>query len=152
MTPQKCLVAGLGNPLQGSDGFGAAVLECLRSRPDLPPSAELIDGGTDLLSCLDQFASYDLVVLIDAFLGPAPREVAVIEETVFAEWSAHSTTSHELSPLLTVRLYRSLHPESNTRFILVGLRVDPADFSRSIVPADAQVGAEAVLRVVSGDA
>lgn len=151
MTPQKCLVAGLGNPLQGSDGFGAAVLECLRSRPDLPPSAELIDGGTDFLFCLDQFASYDLVVLIDAFLGPSPREVAVIDESGFAEWTAHSTTSHELSPLVAVRLYRALHPESDIRFVLVGLRVDPADFSRSIVLAEAQVGADAVLRVVSGN-
>jgi hydrogenase maturation protease len=72
MMPRKCLVAGLGNPLQGSDGFGQAVLARLGERTDLPEHTELPDAHTDLLRYVARFASYDLVVLVDANLGPRP--------------------------------------------------------------------------------
>lgn len=149
MRPLKCLVAALGNPLQGSDGFGRAVLERLRSEDQLPGATELVDASTDLLSLFDRFASFDLVVLVDAVLGRGPREVRIIPEEAFGSWTAHATSAHETSPLVAIQLFRTLEPDSVTRVVLVGLNVEEDAFDAELTPADAQAGAEAVLRVIS---
>lgn len=151
MTAQTSLVVGLGNPLQGCDGFGAAVLERLRDDQRLRPETQLLDGATDLLAYVDRFAAFDLVVLVDAILGPAPRELVVLPEDAFDAWPLHATSAHQVSPLVTLRLFHTLEPRSKTRFVLVGLRVPEEAFSADVSVADAQAGAEAVLRALSGE-
>lgn len=148
MLPRKSLVAGLGNPLRGSDAFGPAVLERLGRRSDLPAGTELLAQTTDLVGCFDRFASYELVVLVDAVLGGGGRTVAVIDEHAFGMWTAHATSSHAISPLVATSLFRTLRPEASTRFVLVGLMVSPDDFARPVTAAEAQAGFEAVLRVL----
>lgn len=124
MTGSRRLVVGLGNPLVGDDGFGAAVIGQLRER-EHQPGADLVDAGTDLLAQIDAFASYDDVILVDAVLDPARAgEVAVVEQDVLLEWPDSSPSCHDISPLVAVKLFRVLHPEAATRFTLVALFTD----------------------------
>jgi hydrogenase maturation protease len=141
-------VAGLGNPLQGSDAFGPAVVERLRRSAVLPSGTDLVDVHTDVLSQLDRFVAFDGVVLVDAVLAGSPGGVAVFSEETFASWPAVSSNCHAVSPLAAVKLFRLLQPSSRTRFVLVGLMVDRID-SRVVPDSGAvQAGVEAVVRIV----
>jgi hydrogenase maturation protease len=127
--PQKTLLVALGNPLSGDDGFGPLVQEQLQARADLKPAVTLVDAGTDLLNHIESFAGYDRVVLIDAILDPEsklgpPGRVAVVEESGFLSWSEASAGVHQISPLIGIKLFRTLYPEARTRIDLVGLFVD----------------------------
>lgn len=142
----RTLVIGIGNPLQGADAFGPAVVGRLRARRDLPDTVDLEDGDTDLLASLDRFASFEHVVLVDAVLGDGTGGVVAIDEQTFSTWSLDSPGVHELSPVLVVRLFRRLYPASRARFTLVGLDVQQIDGMP--LPAHlADDGADAVLRV-----
>ena len=150
MSPRKSLVAGLGNPLQGSDGFGPSVLERLQQHAGLPAGTELLPQTTDLLGCFDGLARYELVVLVDAVLATGSRAVKIVDEASFGSWTAHATSSHGISPLVATGLFRTLQPESSTRFVLVGLIVSPDDFARPATAEEVQAGADAVLTVLAG--
>jgi hydrogenase maturation protease len=77
------LVLGIGNALMGDDGVGGRVVEALRAGAangslDLPPGAELVDGGTLGLDLLPWLAEARAAVLVDAaFVGGAPGTIAV---------------------------------------------------------------------------
>jgi len=126
----RTLILGLGNPLSGDDGFGAQVLGLLhQSGAESPPGTSLVDAHTDLLNHIESFAAYDRVVLIDAILDPegklgAPGQIIMLHEEDFLSWSAISPGVHQMSPIMTVKLFRQLYPEARTRIVLVGLLVD----------------------------
>lgn len=63
--PRKTLVLGLGNPLRGDDGIGAAVIERLQQQ-DTPPHVTLLDGGTPGLETILLLQDYPRVIIIDA--------------------------------------------------------------------------------------
>ena len=148
---KKTLLAGLGTPLSGDDGFGPRVIERLREC-GLPSGVMLLDAGTDLLNHVESFAEYERVVLIDAILDPerklgAPGRVAVVNEKTFSTWPETSQGVHQMSPLLGVKLFRTLHPEAKTEICFLGLFLDQV--SRSplyMTPARLD---EAVLAAVS---
>ena len=62
----RALVIGLGNPLMGDDGIGLAALERLGSGWRVPPSVELVDGGTWGLNLLHPIESAAQVLFLDA--------------------------------------------------------------------------------------
>ena len=127
---QRTLVLGLGNPLSGDDSFGVRVLEALRRvEQPLPGNIAVADAGTDLLNRVEDFASYDQVLLIDAVLDPdgrlgQPGSISVFGENEFSSWPETSPGVHQITPLLGVKLFRTLHPKAQTKIILVGLLVD----------------------------
>jgi hydrogenase maturation protease len=127
---QKTLVLGLGNPLSGDESFGVRTLDALKAalRP-LPPNIVLADAGTDLLNYIEDFLSCSQVILIDAILDPdgklgQPGSISVLGESEFFSWSDTSPGVHQITPLLGVKLFRTLHPEAQTKITLVGLLVD----------------------------
>jgi len=77
------LVLGIGNALMGDDGVGGRVVEALRAGAadgslDLPPGAELVDGGTLGIDLLPWLADARAAVFVDAaFVGGAPGSIAV---------------------------------------------------------------------------
>lgn len=81
--PAPVLVLGIGNALMGDDGVGGRVVEALRAGAangslDLPPGAELVDGGTVGLDLLPWLARARAAVFVDAALvGGAPGTIAV---------------------------------------------------------------------------
>lgn len=146
----KSLVLGLGNGLAGADGFGPAVLEQLRDRP-IPDEVDLVDAGTDMLAHIDRFHAYDLVVLVDAVLSEDGPRVEVVSEETFGSWQDTSPGVHEISPILCVKLFRTLQvefPPERPVIVLVALMVPEREFSRP--PADEWThdGAVRVLDVV----
>jgi hydrogenase maturation protease len=58
------LVAGIGNPDRGDDGFGPAVARRLR-RP-LPPGVCVVERSGDVLALIADWQGYAAVVLVDA--------------------------------------------------------------------------------------
>jgi coenzyme F420 hydrogenase subunit delta len=65
----ETLVLGCGNVLFGDDGFGPAVADALRRRPDLPQSMQVVDAGTSARQ-----------LLFDLTLSPVrPRRLIVVD-------------------------------------------------------------------------
>jgi Ni,Fe-hydrogenase maturation factor len=164
----KRLVLGLGNPLVGEDGFGGAVIEWLRRRPDLSAGVDLVDAHTDLLAQVETLASYDEVVLVDVVVSvpgrPTPGDagraksdegsgrpgtVTVIDEEAFARCPDTSPSCHQISPLLAVNLFRALHPEAATRITLVALHADGLRFGPGVADSLVTSGGEAVIRLIT---
>ncbi len=89
------LVLGLGNPLLGDEGVGLVALQALGSAADLPPSVELVDGGTAGLSLVPRLRSADRVLVLDAVsAGRPPGTVlrfdgAELGREAFGKISAH---------------------------------------------------------------
>jgi hydrogenase maturation protease len=151
----KALLVALGNPLSGDDGFGSRVLERLQGGAvDLPPGVSLVDAGTDLLNHIESFTGYGHVVLIDAILDPEqklgpPGCVKALEEDSFLSWSEISHSVHQVSPLLGIKLFRTLHPGTNPRIHLVGLFVDQISHSPLYMTDERiQEAVRVVLRVL----
>ncbi len=143
------LVVGIGNPLQGADGFGPAVVERLRARADLPRDTTLLDAHTDLLGCLETFAAFDQVVLVDAFVGgTATGAVSIVDEATFSGWNSDSPDIHAVSAVLAVGLFRRLYAAPTT-IVLVGL--DASDIGRAHPLRYDQIdaGVAAVLKLIA---
>jgi hydrogenase maturation protease len=66
------LVIGLGNPLMGDDGIGLAALDRLRDGWRLPPSVELLDGGTWGLNLMPRIETASQVLFLDAVRAGRP--------------------------------------------------------------------------------
>jgi hydrogenase maturation protease len=125
---KKTIVIGLGNPLSGDDGFGPRVLELLEKSASYP-NVDFKDAHTDLLGEIENFSIYDRIFLIDAVLDPEKKlgqtgEIVLFDEEEFLSWPESSHDVHQMSPLLAVRLFRRLYPQTQVKIILAGLLVD----------------------------
>jgi len=161
MVRPRRLVLGLGNPLLGEDGFGSAVIELLRQRPDLSAAVDLVDAHTDLLAQVETLGSYDEVVLVDVVVsapgtpkpdgegGGHPGDVEVVDEETFMRWPETSPSCHQISPLLAVKLFRALHPQAATRITLVALHADAVRAAPGVATSVVAAGSEAVVGIVS---
>ena len=149
MAPPTWLVLALGNPQQGADGFGPAVAERLRRGGGLPDGVDLVDAHTDLLAHLDRLAQYDHVVLVDAVLGGQHGQVTVVDEDTLARWDERSPGAHSISPLVAVKLFRQLRPDSRTRITLVAFCVDEIRSGAGVPDEAVAAGAREVVRLVT---
>jgi hydrogenase maturation protease len=145
------LVLGLGNPLSGDDAFGPQVIEQLRRSEPQPPGITLIDAHTDLLNYIEDFSKYDGVLLIDAILDPErklgePGALVLLDEAQLQSLPETSQSIHQMSPLLGVKLYRALHPESRTHISLIGLIIDRLTSKAHYASSDRIAEALAVIR------
>lgn len=76
----RILVAGVGNPLRGDDGFGPAVIRSLIGEGRRWHGVEFMDYGERLYDLLLVMGSYDVVVIVDAVdLGGEPGSLYLIE-------------------------------------------------------------------------
>ena len=89
-------VIGLGSPLRSDDGLGIEAIRRLAEDTDVPPRAELIDGGLCGVGLLDLVEGADAVILIDAVrVGDTPPGSVVrlsadrIRHTVDTPSSSH---------------------------------------------------------------
>jgi hydrogenase maturation protease len=146
------LIVGLGNPLSGDDIFGPKVLEQLReSETQLLPGTIMIDAHTDLLNHIEDFEKYDSVLLIDAILDPQgklgePGKVVILDEAKLQLLPETSQSIHQMSPMLAVKLFRTLHPEAQTQITLIGLIVDQLTHQPQYVTPERIAEAAAVIK------
>ena len=77
---KRVLIAGVGNVLQGDDGFGIALANRLMSRTDLPPAVKVIETGIGGMSLIQELMyGYDALVIADAYRrGGATGDVYLI--------------------------------------------------------------------------
>ncbi len=77
----RVLVAGVGNPLRGDDGFGVLAARRLREDPRCPPEAVVMETGIGGIHMVQELMrGYDALVLFDAVdRGGRPGEVALLE-------------------------------------------------------------------------
>lgn len=91
------LVLALGNPLLGDEGVGLRALELLKSSGGLPPSVELLDGGTSGLSLLPQLRAASKVLVLDAVrAGMAPGTVVKLDGMKLGRVPLEVTSPHQL--------------------------------------------------------
>lgn len=150
---RKALVVALGNPLTVEDSFGPRVLERIRAAPGLP-EVDLLDAHTDLLGHIDRFASYPLVIIVDALLDPAGKvapegEVVTLEEaTVLLLPDAAPPSIHQISAVMALKLFRQLHADTPTRIVLVVYCTHQVSFSGSLNEEIIEQAANKVLRLI----
>jgi hydrogenase maturation protease len=124
--PGRTLVLGLGNPLRGDDGVGAAVLDSLRSSDLVPPwvhvwSAE--DG--DVLGPMLAGPWRRIVVVDAADLGKAPGEWMRLGAGALAVLPGRAS-SHRVSLVDALGIAQALGqgPDRLTIFAVQPLSID----------------------------
>jgi hydrogenase maturation protease len=119
MSPERVLVAGIGNIFLGDDGFGVEVVKRLAGR-GFPEGVEVADfgiRGMDLAYALHD--DYDLVVFVDATpRGGEPGTVYLIEPEIEEDGEA-SLDTHGMDPVKVIKLSRALGARP-TRTLVVG--------------------------------
>jgi len=107
VSPERILVAGIGNVFLGDDGFGVALAERLAERT-LPPGVEVVDygiRGMDLAYALGE--GWSAVVLLDAApTGHPPGTLSVIEPEIDAVEPA--LDAHGMDPVKVLALAKAL--------------------------------------------
>jgi hydrogenase maturation protease len=118
------LVIGLGNPLMGDDGAGAAAAETLANDRTLARRVDVICADTDVLSCATQMERRRRVLLIDAVEGDVPGRISVLRESPPLDAQQHA---HHLSAPAMLALLRQVTPTlRDTEFIWILVTVDSA--------------------------
>jgi len=121
------LVAGIGNPFHGDDGFGVAVVQHLSLAP-LPAGVDVVDfgiRGLDLAFALT--GGYRLAVLIDTVQrGETPGTLYVIEpQCPEIEAQDGALSPHQIDPASVLRMTRLLGGAC-AQVLLIGC--EPASF------------------------
>jgi hydrogenase maturation protease len=95
-------VIGFGNPFQGDDGFGPAVVRALSAR-SWPPGVSVIDGGAPGLAALSLFDGCDAVLVVDALRdGGPPGELGWVDAEELAGLASDPLHGGGLSEMLRV--------------------------------------------------
>ena len=81
---RRVLVVGVGNVLQGDDGFGVRVAQRLAERTDLPPGVTLLEVGIGGMSLVQElFDGYDALIVVDAVdRGGEPGTIYLLQAEV----------------------------------------------------------------------
>lgn len=76
----RVLIAGVGNALQGDDGFGVALANRLMARTDLPAAVKVIETGIGGMTLVQELmGGYDALLVADAYRrGGAPGDVYLL--------------------------------------------------------------------------
>ncbi len=92
---KKILIAGVGNVLQGDDGFGIELAHRLMQRDDLPPTVKVIETGIGGMSLIQELMyGYDALVIMDAYKNNHDPGHLYMLEPLFPDMSDLSI--HEL--------------------------------------------------------
>ncbi len=81
---RRVLVVGVGNVLQGDDGFGVEVVQRLARRTDLPSTVTLLETGIGGMGMVQElYNGYDALVVVDAVdRGGEPGTTYLLEAEV----------------------------------------------------------------------
>jgi hydrogenase maturation protease len=126
------LVIGLGNPLMGDDGAGAAAAEVLANDRTLARHVDVISADSDVLSCANRMERRRRVLLIDAVEGEVPGSISVLRESPSLEGQQHA---HHLSAPAMLALLRQVTPTlHDTEFIWILVTVNSARVGMRLSP------------------
>ncbi|HQR39605.1 MAG TPA: hydrogenase maturation protease [Blastocatellia bacterium] len=149
MTPQRILIACIGNIFLGDDAFGVEVARLLAARPQ-PEGVTVVDygiRGLDLAYAI--LDGYDVTIFVDATpRGGEPGTLYLIEPDLDAlnDEDAMSPEAHSMSPVNVLRLVRTMGGTFG-RIMLVGCEPEPLD-----PEGDGKMGLSAPVRAALGEA
>lgn len=119
MTPRARVIA-VGQPAAGDDGVGLAVLDDLRQR-GAAADHDLVALG-DPSALVEQLATAQPVILVDAALGATPGQVRVVDRQALARWPARPLSSHGVAVADAIAIARALHGHAMCpRLVLVAI-------------------------------
>ncbi|HIG79235.1 MAG TPA: hydrogenase maturation protease [Cycloclasticus sp.] len=77
----KFLIVGVGNVLQGDDGFGVELAHRLMARTDIPDNIKLMETGIGGMTLIQELMlGYDGLLILDAYKnGGVPGRLALLE-------------------------------------------------------------------------
>jgi hydrogenase maturation protease len=108
MSPERILVAGVGNVFLGDDGFGVEVVRRLAGR-ELPEGVEVVDfgiRGMDLIYALQD--DHEVVIFVDAApRGEEPGTVYLLEPEIEEDGEVVLDT-HGMDPVKVIKFARTL--------------------------------------------
>jgi hydrogenase maturation protease len=120
------LVAAIGNPDRGDDGFGPTVASRLRGRPRA--GVRVVERNRDVLALIDEWARFSAVIVVDA-AAPISRpgrihRLDLAGQPLPAAFARSST--HALGVAEAVELARSLGqlPRHLVAYLVEGERFD----------------------------
>ena len=103
--PRPVLLAGVGNPDRGDDGFGPAVLARL-ARLSLPEAERIVRARP--LDLLDHWPGRRLAIVVDAALGEEPGRLRRLEPLSEGLPLPTSFSTHGFGLVEAIELGRSL--------------------------------------------
>ena len=144
----RVLVAGVGNVLQGDDGFGVEVVRRLQAS-ELPHGVKVEDFGVQSLHLAYALLEpYDTVVLIDSLpRGTSPGTLCVLEPDVNSLSGDNMPDTHGLNASAVLRLARELGAGVDC-IRIVGCEPALVDDHIGLSPAVATAADEAVRLVL----
>jgi hydrogenase maturation protease len=128
------LVLGLGNLVHGDDGVGVHAIERLKRDPRVPPSAVLMDGGTQGMSLIPHVSGFERVLVLDAVdAGEKPGTLIRLQggaiENLPGKPSVHQLGFADL--LISMKLLGQAPKE----VIVLGVQPQSTDWSAELTPA-----------------
>ncbi len=80
----KLLVTGVGNVLQGDDGFGVELAHRLMARTDIPADVKIMETGIGGMSLVQELMyGYDALLLLDAYQNNGkPGKLSLLEPLI----------------------------------------------------------------------
>lgn len=131
---RRTVVLGLGNPIMGDDGLGLAALARLKEGWELPPSLELVDGGTWGMNLLPMIEDADELLLLDAIRsGAAPGTVHEMSRGELPRYLAHKLSPHQID-LKEVLALAELRGTLPPVVAAVGAEPDRVEMSAILTP------------------
>lgn len=98
------VIVGLGNILLKDDGVGVHAIQALRKEP-LPPTVELVDGGTSTLNLLSYFVECPKIIIIDALqAGLAPGTIYRLSPDDIPSYRSEHLSIHDVQILDVVKM------------------------------------------------
>ena len=91
----KILILGIGNYLMGDEGLGVHAAVKLQQE-NLPPYADVVDGGTGGFHLLEYFETYETIILIDATLDDNPDGTIRLIKPRFAQDFPKAMSTHDI--------------------------------------------------------
>ena len=127
-------MVGLGNPLRGDDGVGLAALARLREAWRLPPTVELLDGGTWGLNLLPAIESASQVLFLDAVrAGRLPGALAELTREELPRMLGLKLSPHQIG-LQEVLALLQLRGATPPEMVCLGLEPASIELRHGLSP------------------
>jgi hydrogenase maturation protease len=125
----RTVVLGLGNMLMADDGIGLAALARLQDEWFIPPTVDLVDGGTWGMNLLPIIETADRLLVLDAIDSNSPAgTLAELHDEEVPRFLAQKLSPHQidLREVLALAQLRGTLPKE-----LVALGLQPARMEMS---------------------
>jgi hydrogenase maturation protease len=146
-------VIGIGQDAAGDDAVGFHVIAALKDRRCR--SQIQLHAARDAMHLLDLVDGIDLVIVVDAIVGPPPGSIQVLDLEDVSREPRGGFSSHGIGVGQAIALAREVlaHPPREVKFVTVGIDL-PNRYSTALSPpirAAVAQAADLVLDLTSRD-